>query len=742
MLVRIIKKTFSFFKRHAKFIKISALVFAAIILVTLVSGKSYQNFRDTDPARGAMAMDGVDGNPNGAFGENFSTPVYLKQGWKPADSLWFYNTTQGSALLPYDLFIELEQATSSELVRSAENMDKFRYLPQRKTPFNPDGLPVGFVKDSYSGENEWYQVFGGGKDYVGYTCAACHTGQLNYTKPNEEIATAIRIDGGQAMADMVGFLKDLESALIAVRKPGEKHNRFITKVLALDNDYNSAESIVKDLKKWQFSISAYNAINSSHIEYGYSRLDAFGRIYNRVLRYVISTDQAKDLMVNAVTPAGDPILSAEQVTTLFTGIDVDVILGDKNFSLILAKLVEMDLPPKDLMVLQNQVFNEANAPVSYPFLWDISQSTYVQWNGVANNSGLGPLGRNVGEVIGVFGILDWKAIETTWWKPWTWDIRASLSAKLSGQENKEKHVTFDSSVDVTNLRRLERKLGSLQSPEWPTEILGAFDPEMRRKGKQIYGRYCISCHEVVQRDDVNRLIVSKMLNVDLVGTDAKTAKNGVGYSGASGNFEHTYENVARVGDVVIEQNAPVIQMLTRAATGVIATPDSDKWFVRRWADWIYNLAASMFENPIKDSVKAGNYLPDTMAAPYNSLLSYKARSLNGIWATAPYLHNGSVPTLYDLLLPADCDTAASDNECRAKSFFVGSRAFDPAKVGIKYEGLTQTDGLTLFDTSLDGNSNRGHEYSAGKTRQLDGVTILPPLSRDQRLQLLEYLKTL
>src|SRR5580704_3140265 len=49
------------------------------------------------------------------FGDRFTTVKYLQQGWTPAESLWFYTTTQGSALLPYDLFMALEQAGTSEL---------------------------------------------------------------------------------------------------------------------------------------------------------------------------------------------------------------------------------------------------------------------------------------------------------------------------------------------------------------------------------------------------------------------------------------------------------------------------------------------------------------------------------------------------------------------------------------------------------------------------------------------------
>lgn len=114
--------------------------------------------RDDDPDRGAIAI------ANGGFGESYDKPIYLDQGWDESDSLWFYYTTQGSGLLPYDFFIALEQADSTELFGSNANIHRYRYLPQKPTFFNPDGLPVGFVKDKYQGHS-----------YLGYTCATCPT---------------------------------------------------------------------------------------------------------------------------------------------------------------------------------------------------------------------------------------------------------------------------------------------------------------------------------------------------------------------------------------------------------------------------------------------------------------------------------------------------------------------------------------------------------------------------------------
>ena len=96
---------------------------------------------------------------------------------------------------------------------------------------------------------------------------------------------------------------------------------------------------------------------------------------------------------------------------------------------------------------------------------------------------------------------------------------------------------------------------------------------------------------------------------------------------------------------------------------------------------------------------------------------YQARQLDGVWATAPYLHNGSVPTLYDLLLPP---------AERPRSFPLGHREYDPEKVGYVTDAAAP---VYVFDTSVDGNSNAGHDFGTG-------------LSDAERWDLVEYLKTL
>ena len=100
---------------------------------------------------------------------------------------------------------------------------------------------------------------------------------------------------------------------------------------------------------------------------------------------------------------------------------------------------------------------------------------------------------------------------------------------------------------------------------------------------------------------------------------------------------------------------------------------------------------------------------------------YLAPPLDGIWASAPYLHNGSVPTLEQLLEP----------RLRPKCFqrYNDSLRYDFKRVGWQYQTPAVCKGVTVFDTSLYGKGNGGHDYGS-------------ELSANARRALLEYLKTL
>lgn len=679
-------------------IKLLLLVSALFVTTWLITGLSWRLYelRDNDPDRGART--------NGAdkYNEQFSRTVYLDQGWSAADSLWFYTATQGSNLLPYDFFLVLEQSDSPALFRSDENIDRYGYLPQRQTVSNPDGLPAGMVRDEYQD-----------KVFMGFTCAACHTTQINYQ------GSGIRIDGGPAHSDMETFMIDLAEALYATLEDPEKRNRFVANVLQRDH-YRNADDILVDLKQYAQRIKTYTIINTPRdtqrplTRYGYARLDAFGRIYNRVLEHIMSAQQMRELLAGLLSPD-----ELEQVMK-----DMEPVLSSNDRDHLIER-TQQYLTGKQSLRLRNKIYNPADAPVSYPFLWDVPHHDYVQWNGRVDNSGLGPMARNAGQLIGVFGTLDWQE-----------KYGFTLSSVLGGQGFGTQHIDFQSSIDIRNLRRVENHLRKLKSPQWPEHILPAIDKTRMTRGTELFSRYCAVCHDSIDRSDPDRHIIAKMIAVSSVGTDSKMAQNAIEFTGYSGILRNQYVAVS-TGNILLQQQAPAVTLLTAATRNVVTTPDRDKWFARRWLERSFDFAYTFFDNEVRSSLKNGDYTPDTTVQPFASAMAYKARPLNGIWATAPYLHNGSVPTLYDLLLPKRKPDDPAEGEYRPDEFMVGSREFDPDKVGFKsadYDGF-------LFRTNIWGNHNGGHEYASGRTALPDG-TLLPALTKEERLDLLEYLKSL
>lgn len=717
---------------------LTLIILGVVSLIILWGGVGYINQIygrwDKNEDRGAAI---VEADP---FDAPVNDTTYLPQGWDAADSLWFYNATQGSNILPYDFFLVLERAEDEKDFKENQNINKYRYLPQKETFSNPDALPVGMTKDTYQG-----------KEYMGFTCAACHTSQINYK------GLGIRIDGGPTAADMESFLVDLAASLEKTLEDPAKRNRFYSKVLAKGN-YDNESEIEDDLKKYAVQLRTYTEVNKpeacvkteddqnpgkcieySAVHYGYARLDAFGRIYNRVLQHVISSKKLGEILQKKLPP--DVWAAASD--------DINTVLGDEgDQSHLIMRAMQALVPylPKGvqnkaamLADIRREIYNPANSPVSYPFLWDIPQHDYVQWTGLVTNSGLGPLGRNVGQVIGVFATLDWQV------KPgWT------IYSVLGGQGFGATHVDFKSSIDKRNLRRVENQLRTLQSPEWPNKHFSATDQinkELASRGRPIFKAYCESCHENIVRHDPDRRIIASMSHVDSIGTDRVLADNTVKFEGFSGILRNYYVDVGS-GKLVLQPTSKVAPLVSLASKNVVVSWDPDKNMIRRIAEWLYDTVKTLLENDVKTSLKQGNYEPATTNKPFAPLFAYKARSLNGIWATAPYLHNGSVPTLYDLLLPKREGTSqeyqdkyrsqcSESIEYRPDEFFVGSREFDPKKVGFRYTGYKGFK----FQTGIPGNSNSGHEYAAGRTPQQDGK-ILTVLCRSDRMALLEYLKTL
>jgi cytochrome c5 len=527
--------------------------------------------------------------------------IELEQGWTDDTQEAFYNTPQGAEIMPYSWIVVLEQKDSEKPFLDPANIDRYRYLPRQKTTNNPDGLPVGWTKGADAAGKEW----------LGLTCAACHTGQVEYTHPETQKKIGIRLDGAPTLADFNLMSTEMVAALQATLSDSAKFDRF-AKALLKDGDSQGARDALRgELQAQTASLNTRNQINHAPIEYGFARIDAIGFIFN-------------------------------QTMSTLPGI------------------------PENAM--------PSDAPASYPFLWGTDQSDVVQWTGFAANSdGAGTLVRNGGEVIGVFG-------------------KVALT----------KSTEYESSFLIENLGQLENWVRELNSPMWPEDVFPKIDKAKAAEGEKLYANACANCHQVIARDAAIKTGYRAVITpLGEIGTDPTELTNMSSRKYKAGVYEG--KKTASIAGPTIPNPTTGLAPLINAVTGSLLMHkiETIKAFAAEYATW----------TPSSQTGAAG----------------YKGRPLNGIWATAPYLHNGSVPNLYELLLPV---------EQRSKTFTLGSREFDPVRVGYAMDQPKQADGYTpfTFDASVKGNWNKGHEFLTTQ----DGT----PFTDEQRWQLVEYMKTL
>jgi mono/diheme cytochrome c family protein len=238
---------------------------------------------------------------------------------------------------------------------------------------------------------------------------------------------------------------------------------------------------------------------------------------------------------------------------------------------------------------------------------------------------------------------------------------------------------YQASTMVENLFQIEKTLWWLTPPKWPEDLLGKIDCKRAIYGKALFRQYCVKCHGPLQEEHLNRKLA--------------LLKPG----------SEEWLKAKSEGEAEIARQMSMIDM--RAVSigfglnylGLLIREQYRK-------DPRFTPAA---QYPPERGVDDGYFgeidLPQEPPA-------YKARPLAGIWATPPFLHNGSVPSLYELLLPAEKRTA---------KFLMGTKDFDPKNVGYVLKPLNERG--FVYDTSVAGNSNRGHDF-----RGTDGPRALPP----------------
>ena len=607
-----------------------------------------------------------------AIGYNGKVEV-ISQGWDEHDRATFYHAAQGSPILPYSYFFALEEAASGEIFSSRKNLSSFGLIYWKKSANNPDNLPVGLTDDL---------DISGTERFLGMNCAACHVTEIKVG--NQKVL----IDGGTSHFDFYKFMRDLTLALQKNYSDDEKFDRFARRVLK--DNYSATHAVnlrarlrgvMRKREDWLFR-------NKTAVNAGPGRVDALNVILNQVS----------------------------------------------------AKMLHR---PDNARVV--------DAPVSFPYLWDAPYLDFVQYNGVVPNKGAGALGRNVGQVLGVFG-----------------EVALQESSIPGG---------YASSVNVQHLLDLEETLKTLKSPRWSElaekKLLPEIDRILADKGRDIYDKKCSGCHQVIDRDNRGDIasIKVKLLSLPEIGTDSAAALGFVDRVVASGPLkgrkeaysvgqpmcEHVHGNsvLAHVTvGVIMSDLATTYKPVLSTLSSVMAS--GFRGLLHESGNKIRSLlglsGAASHKHVMSDTdliaklrakgiseagiVAALQKRSDNSSALYDQLVSdsmeyhgkdkaclevlaeaqYRARPLNGIWATGPYLHNGSVMSLKDLLEPVNQ---------RKVEFRVGDTEFRPDVVGF----AEPSEGGFAIDTRLKGNSNHGHTYGT-------------ELQAAEKVELLEYLKSL
>jgi len=614
-------------------------------------------------------------------------------GWPNKRADWFHHASQGTATLPvpYEWLLALEAPKSSPwsiLLGGDEGrfMDEFilrlGFIKLGKTPYNPDGLPIGIAKT----ESIYFPGIDQKANAGGFTCAACHTGQVIHD------GKRFIIDGGPAMTDLGLLTQSLGAALGQTALSSNlvllngRFKRFAERVLGSNYNIVTRGRLKDDLTKTMGLLIKLS--DTIDITEGFSRLDALNRIGNQVF--------SEDMDRHA------------------------------NYSPI-------------------------NAPVNYPHIWTTSWFDWVQYDG----SIMQPLTRNTGEALGVSAYLD-----------------------VAGPDAQR----FASSVNVPNLIRTEdwlagedpfkndHKFDGLLAPKWPAQF-PLIKKDLAKQGSDLYQELCQKCH--LPPINSEEFWSDKYWN-HIPYVDNRPAKQGESAEVLQQQTERKYLHVEiipleEIGTDPAQAN--VLTTRTVDTTGLnldahicMPVPADDNAYSKKEVLTFVELkdsATSNFGLALGALVERTNiqwfnqnYIAQDKRPAMEGLRpncfqvgkGYKARPLNGVWATAPFLHNGSIATLYHLLSPL---------EERPTFVELGNPEFDVKHVGIVQGKVIQafnkkqehkqpditadySDGRFVLDTRELGNHNTGHIFSDANVSGKIGRA----LSDGERMALIEYLKTL
>jgi mono/diheme cytochrome c family protein len=572
-------------------------------------------------------------NPNLPVFQKPEKVHYLPQ-WSGQDRQTYYYTAQGTQVkgLRYDWFVALEQPFSQSRFAEPDYLARFGFLTDPTQKATT--LNPGNLPVGFAQHTDPNS----GTQFLDITCAACHTGELRFN------GQAIRIDGGAALHSLASTVPTLRggsfgqalgmSMAFTYYNP-VKFQRFATAVLGPQMNDDERKRLRKDFKSVLDRLLG-QAWNDTHrglypTQEGFGRTDAFGRIANSVFG-------------EAIDPGN---------------------------------------------------YRVADAPVSYPQLWDIWKFDWVQWNG----SAMQPMARNIGESLGVGATLH----------------------LFDGETPLPEGERYPSTVLVNNLYTLEETLKQLKPPTWPQDVLGKIDLQRASRGRALFTENCAHCHAPKVVPPERRMAPGRdpewhmqVVPISVVGTDPTTADN---------IADHRFD-VRKLGWTKAELGKLDVKLFGSTLKDIDLGAISS-------AKGLAYVTAYVENQAYRDAGIAPEQRPRMdgygLAIGVQEIRGYKPRPLDGIWATPPFLHNGSVPSLFELLSPVSE---------RQASFWVGNFEYDPLRAGFQ---SGKFEGGFFFDTAIKGNGNQGHEFRDGcRTTGVIGRALAP----DERLALIEYLKVL
>jgi mono/diheme cytochrome c family protein len=240
------------------------------------------------------------------------------------------------------------------------------------------------------------------------------------------------------------------------------------------------------------------------------------------------------------------------------------------------------------------------------------------------------------------------------------------------------------SVDFDGIDAIQETVVRLRTPRWPESVFGSLDSRLVGQGRTVFGEHCASCHVSTPEPANSAGRRFRERRAFAVGTDPVAVEQ------FAAGAERRAAGLTRLSEALLRLRH--VQLLKRF--------DND--------------ATLVANTELADSKGLPNRFG--LANDYNGApgAAYWASNLEGIFASSPYLHNGSVRTLPDLLTPPDQ---------RPTRFHTGTNLYDPRQLGLRDAGPF------VYDTSEPGKSAQGHDYG----------TDLP---REQKRALLEYLKSL